>query len=202
MFAPARPIAHVARDLGIHRQALRRRVRRDEADRAPRPLHRAAIPAEIAVDRARHPVNRHRGGDGPNYGWSTSPTCAPFSGFSSPAFILDDSSRMIVGRQIAAHMRTETVLDAPEMAARPGPTRRRPGGPPGSRQPVHPDPLHVRLTDSARRSPAAAARAEPARAAAPATRPTSVDRRTPQRRHVTLPMKAGACRLLADVGAA
>ena len=31
-----RPIAHVARDLGIHREALRQWVRRAEADAAPR----------------------------------------------------------------------------------------------------------------------------------------------------------------------
>jgi len=35
VFASARPIAQVARDLGIHKEALRHWVRRAEADRTP-----------------------------------------------------------------------------------------------------------------------------------------------------------------------
>ena len=35
-FESGRPIAHVARDLGIHREALRQWVRQAEADAAPR----------------------------------------------------------------------------------------------------------------------------------------------------------------------
>lgn len=36
VFDSGRPVSHIARDLGIHPEALRKWVRRAEADRAPR----------------------------------------------------------------------------------------------------------------------------------------------------------------------
>ena len=48
VFASGRPIAHVARDLGIHREALRAWVRQAEADRAPRPTR--VLPADVAEE--------------------------------------------------------------------------------------------------------------------------------------------------------
>lgn len=46
-------------------------------------------------------------------------------GFVYPAFILDCYSRMIVGWQLATHLRTDLLLDALEMAK--GLRRPRPG---------------------------------------------------------------------------
>jgi transposase InsO family protein len=44
-------------------------------------------------------------------------TCArTWNGFLYLAFVLDCYSRMLVGWQLASHMRTELVLDALEMA--------------------------------------------------------------------------------------
>jgi transposase len=48
VFASGRPIAHVARDLGIHREALRAWVRQAEADRAPRPTR--VLPTDVAEE--------------------------------------------------------------------------------------------------------------------------------------------------------
>ena len=44
-FESGRPIAHVARDLGIHREALRQWVRQAEADLTPRPSR--VLPSEV-----------------------------------------------------------------------------------------------------------------------------------------------------------
>ena len=50
-FESNRPIAHVARDLGIHREALRQWVRQAEADAAPRPSR--VLPADVQEELAR-----------------------------------------------------------------------------------------------------------------------------------------------------
>lgn len=50
-FESGRPIAHVARDLGIHREALRQWVRQAEADRAPRASR--VLPNEVQEELAR-----------------------------------------------------------------------------------------------------------------------------------------------------
>src|SRR5262249_10825955 len=53
----------------------------------------------------------------PNEKWLADLTyLRTWSGFCYLAFILDCFSRMIVGWQLATHMRTEVVLDAREMA--------------------------------------------------------------------------------------
>src|SRR3972149_5568754 len=46
-----RPIAHVARDLGIHREALRQWVRQAEADATPRAAR--VLPSEVQEELAR-----------------------------------------------------------------------------------------------------------------------------------------------------
>lgn len=67
----------------------------------------------------RHPdlVNRQFSADGPNRLWVTDLTfVATWAGVAYVCFIVDAFSRMIVGWRVAAHMRTEMVLDAIEMA--------------------------------------------------------------------------------------
>jgi putative transposase len=79
---------------------------------------RTTIPAETAADRARDLVNRDFTAHAPNELWVCDITyLRTFSGFLYLAFVLDVFSRMIVGWQVASHMRTELVLDALEMAA-------------------------------------------------------------------------------------
>jgi transposase InsO family protein len=67
----------------------------------------------------RHPdlVKRHFSASAPNQLWVTDLTfVATWAGVAYVCFIIDVFSRMIVGRRVASHMRTETVLDAIEMA--------------------------------------------------------------------------------------
>jgi transposase len=45
VISSGRPIAHVAADLGIHREALRKQVRQAEADRVPRSAR--VLPTEV-----------------------------------------------------------------------------------------------------------------------------------------------------------
>jgi transposase len=47
-FESDRPIAHVARDLGIHREALRQWVRQAEADQAPRASR--VLPSDVQAE--------------------------------------------------------------------------------------------------------------------------------------------------------
>lgn len=79
--------------------------------------HRTTIPDEAAVERARDLVQRDFTASKPNELWVADITYVrTYSGFAHLAFILDVYSRMIVGWQIATHMRAELVLDALEMA--------------------------------------------------------------------------------------
>jgi transposase InsO family protein len=67
----------------------------------------------------RHPdlVKRHFSASAPNQLWVTDLTfVATWAGVAYVCFIIDVFSRMIVGWRAASHMRTETVLDAIEMA--------------------------------------------------------------------------------------
>jgi putative transposase len=62
-------------------------------------------------------VNRHFSAQRPNELWLADITYASsWEGWLYVSFILDACSRMIVGWQIATHLRTELVLDALEMA--------------------------------------------------------------------------------------
>jgi putative transposase len=85
---------------GLHRGRKRRTTRPDPAS-------------------PRHPdlVERHFVADASNRLWVSDLTYVPtWSGFAYVCFITDAFSRMIVGWRVAAHMRTDMVLDALEMA--------------------------------------------------------------------------------------
>ena len=78
---------------------------------------RTTIPDEIAVEHARDLLQRDFVATGPNQKWVCDITyLRTWNGFLYLAFVLDCYSRMIVGWQLATHMRTELVLDALEMA--------------------------------------------------------------------------------------
>ena len=78
---------------------------------------RTTIPDETALERARDLLQRDFAAAAPNEKWVCDITyLRTWAGFCHLAFVLDCYSRMIVGWQLAAHMRTELVLDALEMA--------------------------------------------------------------------------------------
>jgi putative transposase len=97
-------VARLMRRLDIYGVTRRRRVRTtrrdDSAARAPDHLRRD-FTAEL-----------------PNAVWVTDLTyVATWSGVAYVCFIVDAFSRMIVGWRVAAHMRTDMVLDALDMAS-------------------------------------------------------------------------------------
>jgi putative transposase len=78
---------------------------------------RTTIPDEAALERARDLVQRDFTATRPNEKWVADITyLRTWTGFVYLAFILDCYSRMIVGWQLATHVRAELVLDALEMA--------------------------------------------------------------------------------------
>ncbi len=78
---------------------------------------RTTIPDEAGVERARDLLQRDFTASGPNEKWVCDLTyLRTWNGFLYLAFVLDCFSRMIVGWQLATHMRAELVLDALEMA--------------------------------------------------------------------------------------
>lgn len=78
---------------------------------------RTTIPDEAAAERARDLLQRDFTATRPNEKWVADLTYVrTWNGFVYLAFILDCYSRMIVGWQLATHMRAELVLDALEMA--------------------------------------------------------------------------------------
>jgi putative transposase len=96
-------VARLMGQLGIRGVSRSRRVR-------------TTIPAE---DARRPPdlVERDFTADAPNLLWVTDLTfVSTWQGTGYACFIIDAFSRMIVGWRVAAHMRTEMVLDALEMA--------------------------------------------------------------------------------------
>ena len=97
-------VATLMRELGIHC------VRRGRRVFTTRPDPAAARPADL--------VKREFTAQRPNALWVTDLTyVATWSGFAYVCFIVDAFNRMIVGWRVAAHMRTEMVLDALEMAS-------------------------------------------------------------------------------------
>jgi transposase InsO family protein len=79
--------------------------------------HRTTIADEARVERARDLLQRDFTARRPDEKWVADITCLrTWNGFVYLAFILDCYSRMIVGWQLAAHMRTDLVMDALEMA--------------------------------------------------------------------------------------
>jgi putative transposase len=96
-------VARLMRAAGIEGARRTKRVRTTRAD-------------PVA---ARHPdlVRRDFTATAPNQLWVTDLTYVPtWAGVAYVCFIVDAHSRMIVGWRVAAHMRTEMVLDAIEMA--------------------------------------------------------------------------------------
>ena len=78
---------------------------------------RTTIADETATERARDLLLRDFTATRPNEKWVADITYVrTWQGFCYLAFILDCYSRMIVGWQLATHMRAELVLDALEMA--------------------------------------------------------------------------------------
>lgn len=93
----------------LMRQAGLRGVRRMKRVRTTRPDLRAPRSADL--------VERDFTATGPNQLWVMDLTYVPtWQGVAYVCFITDAFSRMIVGWRVAAHMRTEMVLDALEMA--------------------------------------------------------------------------------------
>jgi len=83
--------------------------RRRRKVRTTKPDPTAARPPDL--------VERDFTASRPNDLWVTDLTYVPtWSGFAYVCFIVDAYSRMIVGWRVAAHMRTDMVLDALEMA--------------------------------------------------------------------------------------
>jgi len=96
-------VARLMRAADIHGVSRKRRLRTTRPD----PL--APRPADL--------VERDFTATRPNELWVTDLTYVPtWSGVAYVCFIVDAFSRMIVGWRVAAHMRTEMVLDALEMA--------------------------------------------------------------------------------------
>jgi putative transposase len=78
---------------------------------------RTTTPDEKALEKARDLIQRDFTAKRPNEKWVSDITyIRTWQGFVYLAFILDVFSRMIVGWQIATHIRSELVLDALEMA--------------------------------------------------------------------------------------
>jgi putative transposase len=78
---------------------------------------RTTVVDETALERARDLLQRDFSATRPNEKWVCDITyLRTWAGFVYLAFILDCYSRMIVGWQLATHLRTELVLDALEMA--------------------------------------------------------------------------------------
>lgn len=78
---------------------------------------RTTIPDEAAIERARDLLQRDFTATRPNEKWVADLTyLRTWNGFVYLAFILDCYSRLIVGWQLATHLRTDLVLDALEMA--------------------------------------------------------------------------------------
>ena len=78
---------------------------------------RTTIVDEAALERARDLLQRDFTASRPNEKWVADITyLRTWNGFVYLAFVLDCYSRMIVGWQLATHLRTDLVLDALEMA--------------------------------------------------------------------------------------
>lgn len=78
---------------------------------------RTTIADEAAVERARDLLQRDFTATRPNEKWVCDITyLRTWNGFVYLAFVLDCYSRMIVGWQLASHLRTDLVMDALEMA--------------------------------------------------------------------------------------
>jgi transposase InsO family protein len=106
------------RDVDVGRDQVARVMRQNGLEGKLRGRkQRTTIADEAAVERARDLLQRDFTATRPNEKWVADITYVrTWNGFVYLAFILDCYSRMIVGWQLATHMRAELVLDALEMA--------------------------------------------------------------------------------------
>lgn len=106
------------RDVDIGRDRVARLMRAEGLEGVRRGKRkRTTIPYEAALERARDLLQRDFSAIRPNAKWVADITyLRTWNGFCYLAFILDCYSRMIVGWQLATHLRTELVMDALEMA--------------------------------------------------------------------------------------
>lgn len=106
------------REVEVGRDHVARLMRQEGLEGVRRgKKRRTTIPDEVALERARDLIKRDFAASGPNEKWVADITyLRTWNGFVYLAFILDCYSRMIVGWQLATHLRTDLVLDALEMA--------------------------------------------------------------------------------------
>ncbi len=107
------------RDVEVGRDRVARLMRQEGLEGKRRgKKRRTTIPDEAALERARDLLQRDFRATRPNEKWVADITyLRTWNGFCYLAFILDCYSRMIVGWQLATHLRTELVMDALEMAS-------------------------------------------------------------------------------------
>ena len=115
------------REIPVGRDHVARLMRQEGLEGVRRgKKRRTTIADEAALERARDLLQRDFQATAPNEKWVADITyIRTWNGFVYLAFILDCYSRMIVGWQLATHLRTDLVLDALEMAN--GLRRPRPG---------------------------------------------------------------------------
>ena len=106
------------RDVEVGRDHVARLMRREGLEGVRRgKKRRTTIADEAALERARELLQRDFAASRPNEKWVADITyLRTWNGFVYLAFVLDCYSRMIVGWQLATHLRTDLVLDALEMA--------------------------------------------------------------------------------------
>ena len=114
------------REVEVGRDHVARLMRQERLEGVRRGKKRCTtIVDEAALEQARDLLQRDFAATAPNEKWVADITyIRTWNGFVYLAFILDCYSRMIVGWQLATHLRTDLVLDALEMAnglRRPGP---------------------------------------------------------------------------------
>jgi putative transposase len=106
------------RGVEVGRERVARLMREQGLQGVRRGRRRHLTVPDPAAERARDLVDRNFTAEAPNQLWVADITyLRSYSGFVYLAFILDVYSRMIVGWQLAVHLRAELVLDALEMAA-------------------------------------------------------------------------------------
>jgi putative transposase len=106
------------RDVDVGRDRVARLMRAEGLEGVQRgKKRRTTVADEAALEQARDLLQRNFTATRPNEKWVADITyLRTWNGFVYLAFILDCYSRMIVGWQLATHLRSELVLDALEMA--------------------------------------------------------------------------------------
>jgi len=106
------------RDVQVGRDQVARLMRAEGLEGVRRgKKKRTTVADEAALERARDLLQRDFVASRPNEKWVADITyIRSWNGFVYLAFVLDCYSRMIVGWQLATHLRTDLALDALEMA--------------------------------------------------------------------------------------